>query len=63
MEEFLRITPGLKILLSSGYSERTSLVDLVRTRGLSFLHKPYSLTALLDAVRDTLAGSREAMVT
>ena len=53
---------GTITLLSSGYSGRNSLVDLVRTRSLSFLHKPYSLTSLLDAVRETLAGSRLAAV-
>jgi PAS domain S-box-containing protein len=53
-DELLRVHPGLKILLSSGYSDQKSQWPAIRKRGFKFLQKPYDLTAMLRAVHDAL---------
>lgn len=58
LEEFFLVRPDLKALLTSGYSEKQSLVDLVKKRGLFFLHKPYTLIQLLEAVHNALMAGR-----
>ena len=64
LEEFFTARPELKALLTSGYSEKPSLVELVRKRGLFFLHKPYTLIQLLEAVHSALHGvSNNVVVT
>jgi signal transduction histidine kinase/ActR/RegA family two-component response regulator len=63
LEEFFVLRPDLKALLSSGYSEKNSLVELVKKRGLFFLHKPYTLIQLLQAVHNALRGPSKIVVT
>jgi signal transduction histidine kinase/ActR/RegA family two-component response regulator len=64
LEEFYQQQPGLRALLSSGYSEKQALVELVEKRGVHFLHKPYTLIQLLEAVHKTLRGLKpESIVT
>jgi signal transduction histidine kinase/CheY-like chemotaxis protein len=62
LEEFFVIKPGLKALLTSGYSEKNSLIELVKKRGLFFLHKPYTLIQLLQAVHNSLTGPSSVIV-
>ncbi|HWB02708.1 MAG TPA: ATP-binding protein [Verrucomicrobiales bacterium] len=62
LEEFFTLKPDLKALLTSGYSEKHSLVELVRKRGLFFLHKPYTLIQLLEAVNNALHGQSTIVV-
>jgi signal transduction histidine kinase/ActR/RegA family two-component response regulator len=62
LEEFFTARPELKALLTSGYSEKNSLVELVRKRGLFFLHKPYTLLQLLEAVHNALHGQSKIVV-
>jgi len=64
LEEFYEQRPDLRALLSSGYSEKQALVELVEKRGVHFLHKPYTLIQLLEAVHKTLRGLKpESIVT
>ncbi len=64
LEEFYAQRPDLRALLSSGYSEKQALVELVEKRGVHFLHKPYTLIQLLEAVHKTLRGMKpESVVT
>jgi PAS domain S-box-containing protein len=53
--------PGLKILLTSGYSD-TSNADAIAALGLTVLSKPYSWDQLAIAVREALdrTGGRDA---
>jgi two-component system, cell cycle sensor histidine kinase and response regulator CckA len=62
VEEFFLARPGLKALLTSGYSEKAALVELVRKRGLFFLHKPYTLGRLLECVHQSLSTSSSVLV-
>ncbi len=62
LEEFFIARPGLRALLTSGYSEKQSLVDLVKKHGLFFLHKPYTLIQLLEAVNSALRGKSATVV-
>ena len=56
LEEFYALRPDLRALLSSGYSEKQALVELVERRRIHFLHKPYTLIQLLEAVQKALRG-------
>jgi signal transduction histidine kinase/ActR/RegA family two-component response regulator len=56
LEEFFTTRPDLRALLTSGYSEKQSLVDLVKKRGLFFLHKPYTLIQLLESVHNAISA-------
>lgn len=47
-----------KVLIASGYAP-THLNDAARQRGLPWLAKPYTLSGLASAVRNTLAGGVE----
>jgi len=51
------LQPTLRVLLTSGYVDRKSQWDVIRERDLPFLAKPYSLVALLQAVRRALAAT------
>lgn len=46
--------PGLKVLLSSGYTDEKSQWPIIQERGFPFLQKPYSLLTLLQAVREAV---------
>ena len=62
LEEFFIARPELRALLTSGYSEKQSLVDLVAKHGLYFLHMPYTLIQLLEAVHSALRGKSATVV-
>jgi PAS domain S-box-containing protein len=53
-DELLGIDPGLRILMSSGHASNRSQWDTIKTRGIPFIQKPYSLPALLQKVRETM---------
>jgi CheY-like chemotaxis protein len=46
--------PGLKALLTSGYSADLARNDLARAKGITFLHKPFSTRVLAESVRKCL---------
>jgi DNA-binding NtrC family response regulator len=62
LEEFFIARPDLRSLLTSGYSEKQSLIDLIKKHGLYFLHKPYTLIQLLEAVSCALKGRSSTVV-
>jgi two-component system cell cycle sensor histidine kinase/response regulator CckA len=53
-DDILREFPGMKILLSSGYTDQKSQWPIIRERGFLFLQKPYDLSALLRAVHHAM---------
>ncbi|MEW6357844.1 MAG: PAS domain S-box protein [Planctomycetota bacterium] len=52
-----QINPHVKILLSSGYDERTKLGPLLAAGVDGFIQKPYELPALSVAIRRALIGA------
>jgi CheY-like chemotaxis protein len=53
-EELLRMDPGLKVLISSGYSQDGGREDYVAAGARAFLTKPYAAQELLSMVRRAL---------
>jgi CheY-like chemotaxis protein len=49
--ELLARRPDVRLLLSSGYTDDRSRLAAIRRRGLPFIHKPYTLSELLHAIR------------
>ena len=49
-KELVRIRPGVKVILSSGYDELDSIKRLSGQGLAGFIQKPYSLNNLLDAL-------------
>ena len=49
--------PGLNVIFMSGYSERAANEMAAADRGIRLLSKPFSRSAILRAVRDSLHGS------
>jgi CheY-like chemotaxis protein len=48
------ITPGIRFLFSSGYTEDTVHVGFVKKEGIFFLAKPYGIDTLAKKVREVL---------
>ena len=46
--------PGIRVLLTSGYTDETSQITRIRAAGFPFLAKPYALPALLITLRELL---------
>jgi PAS domain S-box-containing protein len=55
-ERLLAQAPGLKVILTSGYSSEVLGRDFKTRRGLAFVPKPYEPATLLQTVRDCLDG-------
>ena len=49
--------PGLPVLLCSGYSDESSRWADIAANHFHYLQKPYPVATLLDALRQTLAGT------
>ncbi len=55
LDAFLTSNPSLRALLSSGYTDKNSLLEMARHRRISFLPKPYSLPELFQTVAEVMA--------
>lgn len=53
-KELVRLSPGLKVLYMSGYTDRTILKRGVRRKEVAFLPKPFTPAELIAKVRDVL---------
>jgi len=53
-DELLERAPGLRMLMSSGHASHRSQWETIKSKGLPFLQKPYSLPGLLKMVRETI---------
>ncbi len=51
VDRLLSRKPGIKLLLTSGYTDDKVQWAIIRDRGIPFIPKPYSFPALLRAVR------------
>ncbi len=56
VDAFLRVNPAIRALVSSGYTDKHSLLEMARTRRVSFLPKPYSLPELFQTVAEVLVN-------
>jgi PAS domain S-box-containing protein len=54
VDQLLAVKPKLTVVMSSGYTDQKSLWPAIKERGFRFLQKPYSLTDLLRAVKETI---------
>ena len=54
LSELVRIKPGIKLILTSGYPPDGCLRETIAAAGCEFIGKPYPLDALLRKVRDVL---------
>ncbi len=52
--ELMKTSPGLKVLLTSGYTDEKSRWKEINSRGYRFLYKPYPLRELLRIVHELL---------
>ncbi|MFH1501915.1 MAG: PAS domain-containing protein [Candidatus Eisenbacteria bacterium] len=54
--ELAQEKPDVRVMLSSGYTDQKSQWPVIEEKGYRFLQKPYSLTELLNAVREAVLG-------
>ena len=54
LSEMVRLKPGIKLILTSGYPPDGNLCETIAAAGCEFIGKPYPLNALLRKVRDVL---------
>ncbi len=52
--ELLRINPDVKVLISSGYSSRGPVDEVIRNGARGFVEKPYKVNDLLRSIRTIL---------
>jgi two-component system cell cycle sensor histidine kinase/response regulator CckA len=52
-----RLAPGLPVILASGYSEAQVMDGAHRERPHAYLHKPYSMAALKEAIASAMGGA------
>jgi DNA-binding NtrC family response regulator len=57
VEEMLPITPGLKVLFMSGYTNNALVLQVVAERGFMFLQKPFTPQELLSMVLELAAAA------
>ena len=56
MQEILKINPGARVLIASGYSASGQAGDVLSKGAAGFLAKPYQVHKLLAGVREVLAA-------
>jgi len=54
VQDLLSANPGLRVLLTSGYTDQRAQWPLIRARGLPFIQKPCNISDLLRALRIAL---------
>lgn len=54
LDKFMDEKPETRALLSSGYTDKTALMQMVKEKEISFLQKPYSLPQLYRTVREVI---------
>ncbi|MBD3287985.1 PAS domain S-box protein [candidate division KSB1 bacterium] len=55
IEDFLSKKPDLKVILSSGYSDRKSQFHEIKEKGYAFLQKPFDIKDLLNTIQNVLS--------
>lgn len=62
ISEFKHRNPRLRVLLSSGYTDKHHLMDTAKQQEISFLPKPYSLPRLFQTVAEVMIDQRSHML-
>ncbi|MEM9481748.1 MAG: response regulator [Verrucomicrobiota bacterium] len=63
LDEVLNSHPHIRTLLSSGYTDKHAVLEILKQRPVSFLQKPYSLPKLISTVSSLLQNEeREPLV-
>jgi CheY-like chemotaxis protein len=57
LEALRRLRPALPVVLSSGYEEETARRGFQRESLAGFLHKPYAVSALVEAIARACGAS------
>lgn len=57
---FLNMNPKIRILMTSGYTDKKSQWEVICERGYAFLEKPYNLHDLIRSVRKTLESNNSS---
>ncbi len=63
LDTFLTTNPGIRALLSSGYTDKSALLEMAQQRRISFLAKPYSLSTLFQTVAEVMADQNTHLLT
>ena len=53
---FLRENPGIKVILSSGYTDDKVQLDIENKKGFKFVQKPYNMNDILKAIKEVLTS-------
>ncbi len=59
-DEFLKQKPGLPIILSSGFPDKSEYSDEIQKRNLPFVPKPYQLSKLFKTIKEVIASRNSA---
>jgi PAS domain S-box-containing protein len=62
ISEFKHRNPRLRVLLSSGYTDKHHLMDMAKQQEISFLPKPYSLPRLFQTVAEVMEDQHSHML-
>ena len=62
ISELKRSNPRLRVLLSSGYTDKHHLMETARLQEISFLPKPYNLSVLFQTVAEVMLDQRSHML-
>jgi len=57
LQKLIKINPGAKVIIASGYSIDVSGKDAIESKSKGFIRKPYSVREMLNLVRDVLDGN------
>jgi CheY-like chemotaxis protein len=60
IDDFMLRRPGMRVILTSGYTDEKSRWPDIQRRGIPYLHKPYPPGDLLRTVAEVLRGARAA---
>jgi CheY-like chemotaxis protein len=58
-DQLRSLKPQLPILMTSGYTDQKAHWPVIQERGFRFLQKPYSVTDLLQAIKETMEQARQ----
>ena len=62
ISEFKHRNPRLRVLLSSGYTDKHHLMDMAKQQEISFLPKPYTLPRLFQTVAEVMEDQHSHML-
>lgn len=63
IERYQNHHPDAAYILSSGYNDDKSQIKQTLAKGYTFLHKPYTISALLSACQDAMAAKKSSVQT